>query len=419
MLAAGCGSSLSIMTMTTATVAHEPLAVVLDGVTFPAEPVARGAAFEIFAMVPLDGFVRNPRAGTLLPYRRFVHATDVDIVAGETTEPTDTPLSMPLRRTISWATVYRLSQSAPAAASPLLAGIRDTATIQRGTRMVKVLSGRQLAGHLRGRLPYGFCHREYDIAHLRTPAALAVLRSDGSEDVDADVVFGLRWRAVDPADYAVPSQRTYDGLVRIPPHDRLGAPVLGTGFAPSRAHIIPEWITADLVDLPLPARAELIAFTPDGSEVLLYRYLAEQRAWARMAGPQWRHLLDGLDGIAADQEYFPVEEPLTRLVGMFREAEYEAIADPPDEFWLLAKVRALRHPMTSPARRTPLVSWRGETCAVVRDNGDWLRVRMMRPHPEALVRLGATCIERGVYEAWAPTAEVDGRGDLVVRYPQR
>ena len=204
------------------------------------------------------------------------------------TEPTDTPLSIPLRRTISWATVYRLSQSAPAAASPLLSGIRDTATIQRGTRMVKVLSGRQLSGYLRGRLPYGFCHREYDIAHLRTPADLAVLRTDGGEDIAGDVAFALRWRAVDPADYAVPSRSAYDGLVRISPHDRLGAPVLGTGFAPSRVHIIPEWITADLVDLPLPARAELIAFTADGTEVLLYRYLAEQRAWARLAGPQWR-----------------------------------------------------------------------------------------------------------------------------------
>jgi hypothetical protein len=347
-----------------------------------------------------------------------VHASDVDVVAGDSAEPTDTPLSVPLRRTISWATVYRLSQSAPAAASPLLAGIRDTATIQRGTRMVKVLSGRQLAGFLRGRLPYGFCHREYDIAHLRKPADLAVLRTDGSEDVAGDVAFALRWRAVDPADYAVPSRSAYGGLVRISPHDRLGAPVLGTGFAPSRVHIIPEWITADLVDLPLTARAELIAFTADGTEVLLYRYLAEQRAWARLAGPQWRRLLDGVEGVAADQEYFPVEEPLTHLVGVFRGGEYEAIADPPDEFWLLAKVRALRHPMTSPARRTPLVSWRGETCSVVRDNGDWLRVRMMRPSPEGLNYLGATCTERGVYEAWAPTAEVNGNGDLVVRYPR-
>jgi hypothetical protein len=405
------------MTTTAATVAHEPLAVALDGVTYPAEPVARGAAFEIFSTARVDGFLRNPRAGTVLPFRRFVHACDVDVVAGEFTEPADTPLSIPLRRTISWATVYRLSQSAPAAASPLLSGIRRTATIQRGTRMVKVLSGRQLAGYLRGRLPYGFCHREYDIAHLRTPADLAVLRTDGSEDIAGDVAFALRWRAVDPADYAVPSRSAYDGLVRISPHDRLGAPVLGTGFAPSRVHIIPEWITADLVDLPLPARAELIAFTADGTEVLLYRYLAEQRAWARMAGPQWRRMLAGVDGVAADQEYFPVEDPLTRLVGVFRDGEYEAIADPPDEFWLLAKVRALRHPIASPARRTPLVSWRGETCSVVRDNVDWLRVRLMRPSTEALMRLGATCVERGVYEAWAPTAEVDGRGDLVVRYP--
>jgi hypothetical protein len=406
------------MTTTAATVAQEPLAVVLNGVTYPAEPVARGAAFEIFSTSRVDGFVRNPRAGTLLPFRRFVHASDVDVVAGIFTEPMDTPLSVPLRRTISWATVYRLSQSAPAAASTLLSGIRDTATIQRGTRMVKVLSARQLAGYLHGRLPYGFCHREYDVAHLRTPADLAVLRTDGSEDVAGDVAFALRWRAVDPADYEVPSRSAYEGLLQIPPHDRLGAPILGTGFAPSRAHIIPEWITADLVDLPLPARAELIAFTADGTEVLLYRYLAEQRAWARLAGPQWRQLLDGVEGVAADQEYFPVEEPLTRMVGVFRDGEYEAIADPPDEFWLLAKVRALRHPMTSPSRRTPLVSWRGETCSVVRDRGDWLRVRMMRPNPEALTRLGATCVERGAYEAWAPTAEVDGHGDLVVRYRQ-
>ena len=91
----------------------------------------------------------------------------------------------------------------------------------------------------------------------------------------------------------------------------------------------------------MPARAELIAFTADGTEVLLYRYLAEQRAWARLAGPQWRRLLD---------------------------------------------------------------------------DGDWLRVRMMRPNPEALPRLGATCIERGVYEAWVTAAELDGRGDVVVRY---
>jgi hypothetical protein len=386
-----------------------------NGVTYPAEAIAKGAAYEIFSTSVRDGFVPNPRPGTLLPYRRFVHATEVEVVAGEPSATIDSPLSMPLSRALSWPTVYRMSQSAAAAASPLLVAIRETATIQRGTRMMKILSGRQLAAHLGGRLPHGFCHREYDIAHLRTAAELAVLRTDGMPEADESVVFALRWRAADPSDYAVPYRWAYDGLIHISPHDRLGAPVLGTGFAPSRQHVIPEWITTDFVDIPLPAHTELLAFTADGSEVLLYRYLAEQRAWARLAGPQWRHLLAGVD-VAADQEYFPAAEPMTRLVGVYRNDEYEAVAEPPNEFWLLAKVRALRHQVTEPSRRTPIVSWRGATCAVILDNGNWLRVRMLRPDPDALVRLGATCVERGVYEAWAPIGEVSDAGDLVVTY---
>jgi hypothetical protein len=390
--------------------------VVVNGVTYPAEPVARGAAYEIFSTAGADGFVPNPRAGTLLPYRRFVHASDVEVVAGEVVAPAETPLQMPLSRSLSWASVYRMNESASAAGSSLLATIRDTATIRPGTRMMKVLSARQLSGHLRGWLPHGFCHREYDIAHLRTPSELAVLRTDGTYGDNDTVVFALRWRAVGPDDYTVPYRWAYEGLTGISPHDRLGAPILGTGFAPSRHHVIPEWVTGDFVDLPLPGHAELLAFTADGSEVLLYRYLAEQRAWGRLAGPQWYHLLDGVEGVPPDQEYFPVTDPVTRLVGRYKDQEYETIADPPDDFWLLAKVRALRHRMATPSRRTPLVSWRGITCSVIRDGGQWLRVRLLRPDPEAVVRLGATCVERGLYEAWAPINELSDAGQLVVEY---
>jgi len=108
------------MTTTAATAAHEPLAVVLNGVTYPAEPVARSAAYEIFSTVPAEGVIRNPRAGTLLPFRRFVHASDVDVVAGDITEPTETPLSVPLRRTISWATVRARRPRRPAMMARLL-----------------------------------------------------------------------------------------------------------------------------------------------------------------------------------------------------------------------------------------------------------------------------------------------------------
>ena len=50
----------------------------------------------------------------------------------------------------------------------MVARIRRTAPIQRGTRMIKLLTGRQLGAHLKGRLINGFCHRAYDLAHLHT-----------------------------------------------------------------------------------------------------------------------------------------------------------------------------------------------------------------------------------------------------------
>jgi hypothetical protein len=83
---------------------------------------------------------------------------------------------------------------------------------------------------------------------------------------------------------------------------------------------------------------------------------------------------------------------------------------------MLATVRALRHPIAAPYRRTPRVVWRGVTCSVIEDSGVWLRIRMVRPDPDDVARIGATCVERGLYEAWAPTAEVAGHDDLVIRY---
>jgi hypothetical protein len=393
------------------------------GLTYPAEPVAAGAAYQICTDVPTDGFVHHPRAGGgTLPFRRFVHATEVDLLDGAPPVAFDTPLCMPLSASMSWAAAHRLSQSTPGtapAADAAARAMRDTVRIRRGTRMLKILSGRQLAGHLRGWLPQGFCHREFDIAHLRTPADLAVLATDHDQQADAnDVAFALRWRAVDALDYAIPYAPEHGGLAAMSPHARVGPPVLGTGFAPTNRHIVPEFITADFADLPLPAHAELIAFTGDGTEVLLYRYLAEQRAWGRLAGRQWRGLFDGIDGIAADQEYFPVPAAPTRLLGDHDGTEYEAIADPREnEFLVLAKVRVLRHAVTAPTRRTPAVRWRGAPATVIRDSDDWLRVRLVRPSPETVERTGAACVERGIYEAWAPATEISEHGEIVVPYP--
>ncbi|HKS99920.1 MAG TPA: hypothetical protein VJT31_10350 [Rugosimonospora sp.] len=392
------------------------LRVRFEGTEYTAEPIAKGGAYEIFADDPQPGFLPNPRPGARKPYRRFVPACDTEVVDGEVPARADPPLCAPLSRDISWADLQRMSQSPRATTSPLLSGIRSTGVISRGTRMVKVLSGRQLAGHLHGWLPQGFCYRECDIAHLRTPAELSVLRSDGEDAGAADVAFALRWRAVDPLDYEIPYIELYDGLVRMPPRDRLGPPVLGTGFAPSGNHLIPEFVTANLCDLPFPAFAELLAYTADGSEVMLYSYLPEQRTWTRLFGPQWRHLFAAVPGVPPEQEYFAIPPAPSRLVGRYRGDEYEAIADPPVEFRVHAKTRSARYAVETLARRTPYGVWRGAACTITRAEGPWLRLRLVRPDGDAVTRLRASCVERGIYEVWAPAVEVAEQPPIEVHY---
>ncbi|HEX7944174.1 MAG TPA: hypothetical protein VF495_05890 [Phenylobacterium sp.] len=385
--------------------------------TYSAEPVAKGAAFEIFSTDATPGFLPNPRPGARKPFRRFVPAAEVEVVEGQPPRPLDGPLFAPLSRGLSWSTAHRMSQSPHGGdGGEVVAHIRRSATIARGTRMVKILSGRQLAGFLRGWLPQGFCYREFDVAHLRTPADLAILRSDGDDGAREPAVFAVGWRAVDPADYEVPTVNDFAGLTRMPPGDRVGSPVLGTGFAPSGQHMIPEFVTAHMADLPLTAFAELVAYTEDGTEVVLYTYLPEQRAWSRMSGPQWRWLYAGVPGVAFEQELYAVPAAPAKLVGMYRGSEFEAIADPPDEFRVLAKTRAARYAVQAVARRTAYVSWRGVPCTVVRDEGDWLRLRLIRPSSETVTQVRANCVERGVYEAWAPRGETSGPRNVDVWY---
>lgn len=390
--------------------------VVFGGATYPADVVAHGAAFELFSDAPADGFLPHRAAGAGR-FHRFVHVSEITALDGPPgmATPTDEPLRAPVSRAIGWADLQRLSQGRTPNA--LLAGVRASATVRRGTRMVKPLSARQVAGYLGGWQPQGFCYREYDIAHLRTPADLAILRGDN--EPPGEVCYALRWRAVDGSDYQAPLAESYAGLTTLPPHDRVGPPVLGNGFAPSGQQLIPEFVTADLADLPLPANAALLAYAADGTEVVLYTYQPEQRGWLRMAGPQWRHLLAPLAGVAPDQEYVAVPPGggPSRLVGSYRGSEYEAVADPPEEFRVLAMTRAARYPVESLSRRTPYATWRGAACTVLRTDGAWTRLRLSRPDPDNVAKLGAQCYDRGVYEAWAPTAEVTDVVEADFGYP--
>lgn len=394
------------------------LRVGYEGAIYPAEEIARGAAYELFSADEAPGFEWSPRPGTALPWRKFVHVTEVGVVHGaaDSAEEPDTPLLVPLHRERGWAYVHQLSQQPAAAGDPTLTAVRASAVVRRGTRMVKVLSAEQLAGYVRGRLPHGFCYREHDVAHLRTPGALAVLRGDGAGGGD-EVAYALRWRAADPVDYDVPAGPAHRGLLALPPRDRLGPPVLGTGFVPSNAQLIPEFVTRDCADLPMPANATLVAYPAQGVEVVLYSYQAEQRGWLRMVGPQWRHLLAAVPGLSPDQEYLPTGEAprATQLVGGYAGSEYEAVADLPGGFRVLAMTRAARYPVESVARRLRYARWRDVPCLVLREEAGWLRLRLCRPDPDAVLATGAQCHERGVYETWAPGTEVTD--DQVVDVP--
>ncbi|GAA1884665.1 hypothetical protein [Asanoa iriomotensis] len=408
------------------------LRVTLGDATYPAVEIARGAAYEVFSAEPDDGFERDPRPGARYPYHRFTHVTEVTAVNGRPADPhhadrahhdgreePDDPLTLPLSRAVGWREVHNRSQNPSSAGDPILVGVRSSAHIRRGTRMVKHLSANQVAAYLRGRLPHGFCYREYDVAHLRTPADLQLLRTEADNGRDReDIAFALRWRAVDPSDFDVPAYDRYPGLVTMPAHDRMGAPVLGTGFAPSGRHVIPEFVTSNFTELPMPANATLVAYTADGDEAILYSFQPEQRGWLRMAGPRWRDLLSELPGISPDQEYVQIgeQQSAVHLVGTYRGEEVVAVADPPGEFRVLAMTRAARYPVDTLARRNEYGRWRDAPCLVLRQESGWLRLRLCRPDPESVARLGAQCYERGVYETWAPLGEVTDRQVIDNRY---
>ena len=157
----------------------------------------------------------------------------------------------------------------------------------------------------------------------------------------------------------------------------------------------------------LPANAQLIAYPAPGEEVILYSYQPEQHGWLRLAGPRWRHLLEGVPGVSPDREYVPCTDAgSSRLVGQAGANEYEAVADPPGEFRVRALTRAARYPVSSLSRRAEQAQWRGVPCWVLQRDDSWARLRVIRPDPDTLAATGARCYERGVYESWAPLREL-------------
>lgn len=387
---------------------------------YAAEMIAGGAAYEIFASGPDPGFLPNPRPEARWPYRRFVHVSEV---GGESAinACAESLLSAPLAAGVTWRRIHEQSQSpyGDEATRALLRSVRASASVRCGTKMVKPLSVRQVVRLLNGpAVVSGFCFREHDVAHLRTPMQRRVLAGDPMP-ADDYAAFALRWRAGDPVDYVVPAGESWAGMARIPGSARRGGPVLGTGFLPSNQYLLPEFATADLADLPLPARAEILAYTADGSEVTMFQYVTEQGAWTRMAGTQWRRLQAELAGVDPHQEWFPVPAPAhVGLSGEYRGRRHPAVADPPHGFRIAARSSAARFPVTSVRRSVRHAEWRGVAATVVAagEKGEWARLRVIAPEEQVLSATGAECVERGVYEAWAPGEELENVRETEIAY---
>jgi len=343
------------------TEAFQIVTVEWQGEKYPGAPYADGAAWELFSALPRPDFLPNTRPGSDYPYRHFVHSGEVLRDGVPVAVADERSLTVPLGPGLDLEYVRRLTQTPhlDPAARVLLDRVRSSANPVRGELMERPVTAAQVARLMEtAAIPGGFCYRRRDTAHLCTPSARSVL--GGETEPGDEHVFSLRWPAADPADYQVPVAPDYEGLTAMPSSDRRGMPVLGTGFAISAAHLLPEHVTADLTDLPLPEGAEIVAYTTNGTECGLFAY----------SGQQWAPLT------------------LERRVDI-----------PGVEIGRTHQVRRV-------LREATRVVWNGIAGTLVDADEEWARFRVSRPSPELLSRTGAEPVRRGVYEKWVARAEV-------------
>ncbi|RRS02087.1 hypothetical protein [Glycomyces terrestris] len=381
---------------------------------YRARAVAGGAAFELYSDTSEPGFQPTGSA-----YHRFIHASEAVSAGGEMLLAGVAPLSIPVMPGITASTVHQYSQNpriGPAERA-LVSASRATAFITPGTRMVKPLSRHQVSRQLTSApLVSGLCFREFDVAHLRFPNDRVVLSGD-PDDV-RDLAFALRWRAIAPEDYTSTELVHFPGLVGIPGRERRGSMILGTGFLPSGTHLIAEFATAGLADLPLTARAEILAYTPDGAEIALFQYQPQTNVWSRVAGARHRDLVNRIPGLETGRTLFRVNPSVH--AGLTGEHEGERVpitADPGHGFHAYARGAASRSPITAPRRFHTRARWRDTEVVALGRNEDWVRLRLSNPDIEAIMATDATCVERGVYECWAPLAELENPSTVNLDYP--
>ena len=382
---------------------------------YPARPIAGGAAFELYSDTRENGFRPSGRS-----FHRYVHASEVASAGAELLRAGVAPVSAPFMPGADFPTVHHCSQNPhlDAAERALVSAVRATATVDVGTRMIKPLGRHQVARQLTSPpLVSGVCFREFDVAHLRTPADRVVL--SGDPENATDVAFALRWKAICARDYTSTEAVNFPGLTSMPGRERRGSMILGTGFAPSGSHLIPEFATAQLADLPLTARAEILAYTSEGCEIALFQYQPQANVWDRVAGARHRELVGRIPGAESGRALFRVETAVhAGLTGEHEGERVPVTADPGHGFNAYVRGAVSRSPVKLPQRFFTTARWRDIEVLVLGRNDDWVRLRLCRPDVESAMTTGAACVERGVYECWAPRAELEDPRTVTVDYPQ-
>ncbi|THV43268.1 hypothetical protein [Glycomyces buryatensis] len=381
---------------------------------YRARSIAGGAAFELYSDTQEHGFQPSGKS-----FHRYVHASEVESGGGELLRAGVAPLSVPVMPGADAQIVHQYSQNPRIDASEraLVSAVRATAFVTVGTRMTKPLSRNQVARQLTSApLVSGVCFREFDVAHLRTPADRVVL--NGDPENDHEVTFALRWKAICARDYVSTEAQQFPGLVAMPGRERRGSMILGTGFVPSGSHLLPEFATADLADLPLTARAEILAYTADGNEISLFQYQPQTNVWDRMAGARHRELISRIPGLETGRALFRVDPSVhAGLVGRHEGEQITVTADPGHGYSAYVRGAVSRSPVTAPQRYYTKARWRDTDMLVLGRNEDWVRLRLASPDVESVANTGAACIERAVYECWAPRAELQDPQTIWVDYP--
>lgn len=381
---------------------------------YSARPIAGGAAFELYSDTHENGFQPNGRS-----FHRYVHASEVTSAGAELLRAGVAPVSVPVMPGADFQTVHQYSQNPriEAGERALVSAVRATAFVDVGTRMIKPLSRHQVARQLTtSPLVSGVVFREFDAAHLRTPSDQVILAGD--PDNVGDVAFALRWKAICACDYVTTEAVNFPGLVTMPGRERRGSMVLGTGFVPSGHHLIPEFATANLADLPLTARAEILAYTAEGQEIALFQYQPQTNVWDRVAGARHRSLITRIPGTESGRALFRVDPAVhAGLTGEHEGERVRVTADPGHGFSAYVRGAASRIPVKRPQRFYTEARWRDTEVLVLGRSEDWVRLRLCRPDVESAMTTGASCVERGVYECWAPRAELADPRTVIVDYP--